>query len=73
MPRIVLWRKGVCSAKLPRIVIIRDMELELQNDLIDYISPKSLLFKEMMYEYFNRLHTFPGTDEFGNVDRKSVV
>lgn len=42
------------------------MELELQNDLIDYISPKSLLFKEMMYEYFNRLNTFPGTDEFGN-------
>ncbi len=42
------------------------MELELQNDLIEYVNTKSSFYKEMMHEYYTRLHNFSGTDEFGN-------
>ncbi len=42
------------------------MELELQADLLEYISAMTPFKKEVMHEYFVRVHTFSGTDEFGN-------
>lgn len=42
------------------------MELEIQNDVFEYISTQTPFYKVMMCEYFLRLKNFSGVDEFGN-------
>lgn len=42
------------------------MELELQNDLLEYLFSKDTSHREMMREYFTRLGNFSGVDDFGN-------
>lgn len=42
------------------------MNLETHTDLAEYISEMSPFYREIMHEYFIRLHNFSGADGFGN-------
>lgn len=42
------------------------MDLELRQDIEDWVSEKTQFYSEMMCQYFLRVHNFTGVDEFGN-------